>query len=452
MKKKITAKILSLLLLGTMLISCDQAVDSDNNSNETKIEVVEENGIATWSDFKEKAGIDFSKSVDNINEITGFKGYANYSELKKFFASTIYFPENFEKRYTSNDLEIFFDVYPSKDEVSFDDITPSVLNDIYKRLTVVNITSTNKSNGSFEYIKISSGKNNEVFDINKFYERISKSEFTIKGITTQTPTNKMLLGIDDEYLSDKLTTDYEKLTYLLNNNLFANATIDKVQLSGNISGIEALYSRENEDKNISFTSEAYSLAPNDKVDNLSLEELRQRQLRGFKMNISNANIYANDFIQDATKPLSFNFAKLNNVHFQKDTDLTDINFDNITSTGNLTFDGALPLSMKFLTADNVKLNNATIVKYTPADITLGTEATGGTNISGLNVKNFITTGTILNEDSFIIDDTSLKGNIEKFKGSKTLYDNLIKILLIKDADTKVDIVKLIITTNSKQYV
>ena len=45
MKKKITAKILSLLLLGTMLISCDQAVDSDNNSNETKIEVVEENGI-----------------------------------------------------------------------------------------------------------------------------------------------------------------------------------------------------------------------------------------------------------------------------------------------------------------------------------------------------------------------------------------------------------------------
>ena len=212
MKKKITAKILSLLLLGTMLISCDQAVDSDNNSNETKIEVVEENGIATWSDFKEKAGIDFSKSVDNINEITGFKGYANYSELKKFFASTIYFPENFEKRYTSNDLEIFFDVYPSKDEVSFDDITPSVLNDIYKRLTVVNITSTNKSNGSFEYIKISSGKNNEVFDINKFYERISKSEFTIKGITTQTPTNKMLLGIDDEYLSDKLTTDYEKLT------------------------------------------------------------------------------------------------------------------------------------------------------------------------------------------------------------------------------------------------
>ena len=48
MKKKITAKILSLLLLGTMLISCDQSVDSDNNSNETKIEVVEENGIATF--------------------------------------------------------------------------------------------------------------------------------------------------------------------------------------------------------------------------------------------------------------------------------------------------------------------------------------------------------------------------------------------------------------------
>lgn len=468
MKKKIVSKILSLLLLGEILISCEQPVVSDTDNNKDKVKVPAENGISNWSEFKEKAGSDFLIPIDNIDEIKGFKGYSNYSELKKFFASSQYFPEGCEKRYNTSDLKIFFDTYSTSlnntdnsTEASStdttDDITPSILNEIYKHFTVVNLTSTNQATGGMEYIKISSGKNNEVFDINKFSARIEKSEFSIDGITTQTSTNKMLIGIDDEYLTGNSSVDYDALVDILKHDVFKNAQIAKIKLSGNISKIEELYSREAEEKNITFTSDAYSSPRSDEKDILSLEELKERQERGFHIHLSNTEIFSNNFkdatsdiTQDTIPTVDFSNSTLENVTFARDTDLTNSSFNYVKSKGNLVFEGILPSQMKYLTADNVIFNNARAVKYTPEDTTSSTPASGGTNITSANIKSLTVNGSVINSDSFIADENTT-GTIENFKGNKDLYDTLIKIITIKNQDVKVEIVKFIIK-NQKQYI
>lgn len=457
MKNKKIAKILSLLCLMGTILSCDCNVDDTPNTNNPTTQVIEvniENGIADWNDFITTAGSDFSTQINNFDKINGFKGYATYTEIEAFFASQMASASPSKKRYETPNLQIFFDAYPTNEENNESDITPSVLNKIFTHFTNVNITGTNNSNGSFEYIKISSGNNNEIFDINKFYERLSKGEFSINGIPTQSENTTLLLGIDDKYLSENLSIDIDKLTYLLQNKIFQNALIDKVILSGNISGVETLYPREAKERNITFTDDAYSTPREDNVDTLTLPQLAERQIRGFKMILSNTNIKGDDSIKDndssqddvseqsENSQLDFSNAKLNNITFTNDTDLSTIPFNNVVSKGNLVFEGILPTSIKYLNAENVIFNNAVVPPTENAMV----------NITALRANSLIVNGKLSNEQSFISDANAPKGEINDFKGSKKLYDTLIKILNIKNPKIRVDIVKILLQNNQKQYI
>ena len=431
MKNKTLAKILSILCFTASVLSCQN--NSSDDSVVNVIEVNTEKGIADWQEFLSTAGADFKGQIDNKANINGFKGYARYSEILSFFASDYF--EGKSKRYITNELKIFFDTYQKDGEDTSTDITPSTLNDIYEKFTAVHITSENKSNGSFDYIRISSGENNEVFDINKFYERLSRKEFSINGITTQNPEYKMIVGIDDAYLVDNIKTDIEKLRYVLDNNIFKNALIGKVKLSGNISGVESLYEKELEyGKKISFTNDAYSTPKNEDYDILSADDLSGRYARGFKMIISNT------YITGTTEnPLDFSNAKLNNIKFENSTDLTEIPFNNVKSEGTLVFEGTIPSEMKFLNAKDIVLSNAVL----PAD---------GTNITSLKADSFKVEGTLLNEDMFTFDENSSKGEIANFKGSLNLYDLLTKGIIIKSKRPSIEIVKLFLLNNTKQYI
>ncbi|MGN0929894.1 MAG: hypothetical protein ACI4N3_04600 [Alphaproteobacteria bacterium] len=442
MKRKNIAKILSLLCFMSSVLSCKTDTDSDNQPPQT-IEVNVENGIADWNDFIKTAGSDFSNQIDNFDAIDGFKGYATYTEIKSFFTSHFFENEtSSKKRYATPNLQIFFDTYKLNDTDTESDITPSVLNEIFTHFTNVNITGTNNSNGSFDYIKISSGSNGEVFDVLKFYERLSKGEFSINGITTQSENTKMLLGIDDKYLSENLSVDIEKLNYLLQNQIFKNALIDKVILSGNISGVETLYPKEAEERNITFTDDAYSAPKTNDIDTLTLQQLNERQIRNFKMIIANTKITGDNFTQDTENPLNFSNSSLNNVSFENDTDLSQIQFNNVTAKGNLTFKGILPSEMKYLNAENVILNNAIVSSSEQTPV----------NITSLNANNLKVEGNLTNETLFTSDENTTKGEIINFTGSKILYDTLIKILHIQNPNIKVDIVKLLLINNQKQYV
>lgn len=440
MKNKTLAKILSILCFTTSILSCQNDSSDDASAdiievNENIIEVNIENGIADWQEFLLTAGADFKNTIDNKDNINGFKGYARYSEILSFFASDYFKEKETTKRYITNNLKIFFDTYKKNEEDTSTDITPSTLNNIYEKFTAVHITSENKSNGSFDYIRISSGENNEVFDINKFYERLSKKEFSINGIRSQNPEYKIIVGIDDAYLEDNIDTDIEKLRYLLNDNIFKNAFIDKVKLSGNISGVESLYEKELEyGKKISFTNDAYSAPKNEDYDTLSLDDLSGRQARGFKMIISNTYITGK-----TESPLDFSNANLENVKFTNTTDLTEIPFNNVKSEGFLIFEGILPSEMKFLNAKDVILNNAVL----PAD---------GTNITSLKTDSFKVEGTLLNEGMFTFDENSSKGEITNFKGNIGLYDLLSQGIIIKSKRPSIEIVKLFLLNNTKQYI
>ncbi|MBD5398978.1 hypothetical protein HDR60_05775 [bacterium] len=469
MKSKNIAKILSLICLMSSILSCKTDTDSDN----TPPQIIEiENGVADWNDFITTAGDDFSNQIDNFDAIDGFKGYATYTEIKSFFNSAI-LETIAKKRYNTENLQIFFDTYPTnevkeesdtsdeKEENNTNetkeesDITPSVLNELFTHFTNVNITGTNNSNGSFDYIKISSGSDNEIFDINKFYERLSKGEFSINGITTQSENTKMLLGIDDKYLSENLSIDIEKLNYLLQNEIFKNALIDKVILSGNISGVETLYPREAKERNITFTDDAYSAPKTNDIDTLTLQQLSERQIRSFKMIIANTNITGDSFTQTAENPLDLSNSSLNNVSFESDTDLSKIPFNNITAKGNLTFKGILPSEMKYLNAENLILNNAvvpSIAQTTTDDSAPDSTVQTSTNITALKANNLKVEGSLTNETLFISDENAPRGEIINFTGSKILYDTLIKILNIQNPKIKEDIVKLLLINNQKQYV
>lgn len=451
MKSKNIAKILSLICLMSSILSCKTDTDSDN----TPPQIIEiENGVADWNDFITTTGDDFSNQIDNFDAIDGFKGYATYTEIKSFFNSTI-IETIAKKRYNTENLQIFFDTYPTNDAKEESDITPSILNEIFTHFTNVNITGTNNSNGSFDYIKISSGNDNEIFDINKFYERLSKGEFSINGITTQSENTKMLLGIDDKYLSENLSIDIEKLNYLLQNEIFKNALIDKVILSGNISGVETLYPREAKERNITFTDDAYSAPKTNDIDTLTLQQLSERQIRSFKMIIANTNITGDSFTQTAENPIDLSNSSLNNVSFESDTDLSKIPFNNITAKGNLTFKGILPSEMKYLNAENLILNNAvvpSVAQTTTDDSAPDSTVQTSTNITALKANNLKVEGSLTNETLFISDENAPRGEIINFTGSKILYDTLIKILNIQNPKVKEDIVKLLLINNQKQYV
>lgn len=441
MKNKTLAKILSLLCLTSLIVSCK--TEDDDEQQIQLVEVELKNGIVDWQDFKHTAGTDFENKIDNDYKIKGFKGYALYSELLSFFKSENYFSSSIPaKRYETNGLEIFFDTYQKDENDTATEITPSILNDLYTKITHVNITAENKTNGSFEYIKISSGDKGEVFDINKFYARLSRGEFSIKGITTHNKENEMLLGIDDDYLSDNFVTNMDKINYLLQNNIFKNSLLAKVNLTGNISGIETLYPREKENGNITFMDGSYSKPKTFVRDVLSLADLSERQTRGFKINIENTDIMGNDDKDAEVGTLDLSFATMKNITFKKDASLKDIAFNNVNATGDLIFEGELPAQMKYLNAENIIFQDAKL-PYT--------EEVQGTNITGLKAKTLRSVGTLLNDTAFTSDVNSPKGELDTFIGTKQLYDILKNIIQIQNPDVRVDIVKLMLIKNQKQY-
>ncbi len=309
-------------------------------------------------------------------------------------------------------------------------------------MTHVNITAENKTNGGFEYIKISSGEKGEVFDINKFHARLSRGEFSIRGITTHNKENDMLLGIDDDYLTDNFVTNMEKINYLLKNTIFKNSLLAKVNLTGNISGIESLYPREKETGNITFTDGAYSMPRTSTRDVLSLADLSERQTRGFKIDIENTDITGEDSENTEAGTLDLSFAIMKDITFKKDASLKDIAFNNVNATGDLIFEGELPAQMKYLNAENIIFQDAKL-PYT--------EDVQGTNITGLKAKTLKSFGTLLNDTAFTSDVNSPKGELDTFIGTKQLYDVLKNIIQIQNPDVRVDIVKLMMLKNQKQY-
>ncbi len=73
MKNKTRAKILSLLCLISIIVSCKT---EDDEQQIQLVEVELKNGIVDWQDFKHTAGTDFENKIDNDYKIKGFRGYA----------------------------------------------------------------------------------------------------------------------------------------------------------------------------------------------------------------------------------------------------------------------------------------------------------------------------------------------------------------------------------------
>ncbi len=446
MKNKTKSKILSFMLLSAVILGCKQPTTP---TPEQPIIVEEEKGIANWNNFKSIAGKDFTTIIDNFNEIKGFSGYALYSDIEKFFSSSYF--ENNDKRYDTKNLKIFFDTYgidnsDVNNPINYEAITPSTLENIYKKFTHINITNENQTTGSLEYIKISSGSDNEVYDINKFYNRFINNELNITGIISQPTDEETIIGIDDNYLNSILTTDINKLKYVLNNPFFANATIGKVKLTGNISGVEELYLKERALRNITFDKTAYSKAKDGTMDTLTLSQIKERNVRGFLTNITNATIKGDGFMQDESSPLNFDYAILDNVVFTNDTDLSEVSFNKVNSKNSLIFQGTLPSDMQGFTGDKIIFDNAKISNYTEqADGSI----TGGLNISNMIANSLKINGTLVNKEN--ITSTS-KGILNFYDGDKQTYDILKELLIIKDANINIDIVKLLLQQRTKEYV
>ncbi len=457
MNKKQLSKILSifmgsatLLIPISILSSCQQQTQETNSTSPENDSIKQKNiklknGIADWSDFlsmaliekininengTEEKIISWDGIINNKNEIKGFSGYANYEEIKSFLSS----PYN-TKIYNSQSLDIYFNYIP-KDQEGIE-ITPSILDAIYKVFDTINISNINKSKEKTP-IKFSSGdaNNPEIFDIEKYYTKLTEGKLSIKkdSIITQSTTSINLIGVEDPYLKNTKITNNEKLIYLINSPLFQNSKIDIVNIEGNIKNILPLLKKEHTKNNISFSKNTYYKSNKNEIDNLTLDEIKEIIIRGGNTNLSSVNISGNNFINDNT--INFSNSTLTNVTFEKDVNLSDIPFDFVKSKETLNFKCILPNSIKYLEAENLIFDGAITNEK-------------GTNITGSQIEN-LNIIELQNPENLIKDENALKGNIKKFKGTKKMYEIFQNIFNISQDDIKLDIITQLILENKTQ--
>ena len=450
-KRKNLSKLLSVFIgcaglfvpMSVVLLGCNQATDNTQTSVNTN-DVVLNNGIADWYDFKNKAiekvvdpttseeKYSFSKEITNKSEIKGFSGYAEYSDVKMLLESSLYNT----KQYDTKNLSIYFN-YVAQDGAG-QEITPSVLNQIYKNFNVVNISDVNPY-GEKTPIKFSCGDASvgEIFDLEKFYSRIVENRLSVPddAIITQSTTSVNLIGVEDPFLRGKVVSDADKLLKVLSSPLFVNSEIDIVKLSGNLKPIFPLFEKEAEAGNISFDSEAYYASFENEKDNVSLKLIQDMVLRGAKPNLYSVNVVGDD--TTLSPDMKFDFATLKDVSFLTDVDLSLTSFDFVNSSGKLEFLGVLPSSMKYLNAEEVSFENAVVPD-------LGTNITGA-NISALKIKN------LQNHTAFIKDAGASNGKLNEFYGNQSCYDVLKNIFDIPYSGVHIDLITMLLL-NSRQNI
>ena len=457
-KRKNLAKLLGTfvasasLFVPMVVISSCKTETAETSSNNIEHEL----GIVEWSHFLDKVAnsttaadgvvtYTFDKSIDNKSDIKGFKGFANYKEVADFLKS----PEYNTKHYKTAGLKIYFK-YNSVDGKG-DEITPSMLESIYNVFSTVNITDVD-GQGIKTPVKFSSGNaaHPEIFDIEKFYDFIKTSKLTLTPYAqiTKSTTNSRVIGVQDPELREAKITDTDKLLYLLNTSFFRNAKLDKINLSGNVKDVLSHLEKEAVANNVHFDKNTFYDSLNAKEPAiLEMSDILKMTSRNAKPNLANVKVLNSDAIvyQDN---IDFSNSKLNNVYFEPNVNLSLIPFNNVNATGTIRFSGILPHKMRYLNAasSNVVFDRA-VVPVTSTDshgtVFNNSDMTGGV-MGSLEIKN------ITNADKIQVDAAMPKGSINKFKGSKTVYDKLKDLFNIRTDNVEIDILTYL-NNNTRFY-
>ncbi len=451
MKKETTAKILStfigcasLFSLMTVLTGCPQPTTPVVEEEKNEVLLIE--GIADWNEFKEKTfeyvtADDGSVSVnvltiDNIDEIKGFMGYANYNDVKSFLDSDLYNGKKFD---TTN-LDIYFD-YVAKDGEGIE-ITPTILEDILDNFSNVNISNLDEL-GNKNPVKFSSGAVDasgevDVFDIAKYLDLLSSNKLNITdgAEITQSTTSVNVIGVKDPFLSQNASFSSDIILSVMNHPLFINSKIDDITITGNLKNILPLIEKEYVEDTIDFKDSFYK-SNQDEIDSIEFGDFQDLVIRGNK-NFDGVKVTDDNVAVDTNLDLSD--SNLDDFEFSNGIDLSSVSLNNVTSKNSLIFKSILPKSIENITADKIIFDGATVYNdgATPATKTIFTTKGG---IKNLEIK------TLNNPDLFSGDG---KGSVEFFKGSESIYDMLKYEFNIKTKDTNL-ITKVINNLNQKYY-
>ena len=441
-RRRNLAKMLSLVLGASSLVlpmTVMSACSSDDDEEETVVapesgitdEVPEETptpepepvvnitlddkGIGLWSEFVSKAmtatadsdgnkTYAITETIGNRTSIKGFAGRANYEQIKALLASADYA----DVQYDTSALSVYFD-YVAKDGKGVE-IVPSMLDNMYRHMTNVNITNVNDY-GEKVPVKFSSGEASdpEVIDLEQFYARLNTGKLTVPSdaIVTQNTTSVNLLGVSDSYLRTVRVSDSAKLIDVLKSPLFSNAKLDKLILNGDIKPVMALFDRENDSGNVSFNTDAYYQG--DSGEKLSVSKIAEFVERGAYANMRDVNVVKDD--TDAS--VDFSNATMSNVNFTSSVDLSEsAGFDYVKGKGTLTFGGVLPTSMTYMDAENVVMDGAVVPE-------------AGTDVTGSKIG-YLYAKKITNVAGFNQTKDTTIGTVGKYKGARSYYDNALK--------------------------